>query len=275
MRGSGILHCGATCIILGGAGQLLQLVSAELFSHRRKPTSPCCFCCLPTSLQALCRCQGGHCSGGDRPGRHHRRHQRLLTQDPCLLCHHVPRWGLRGLGQHVLPTRLQSTFKPCDRKTDTSTAPCHAVVGRPHIRSQEWKPNSLAHALIKCAGYEHVEALGGSIESIAAAKAGIMKPGRPVVVARQEHAAAQAVLEAAAAKLGCTMLQADKEVGGLFSCVTACNEDITICGSGLFHGRGRGPLTAYLRDWSPLLHVCRSRCHTRAMKCLSPRPPTC
>lgn len=62
-------------------------------------------------------------------------------------------------------------------------------------------------------GYEHVEALGGTIESIAAAKAGIMKSGRPVVVARQEHAAALGVLRDTASRLGCGLIMADEQVG--------------------------------------------------------------
>lgn len=50
--------------------------------------------------------------------------------------------------------------------------------------------NKLGCAL---AGYEHVQALGGSLQSIAAAKAGIMKAGRPVVVAQQRHPQAMQV----------------------------------------------------------------------------------
>ena len=53
---------------------------------------------------------------------------------------------------------------------------------------------SLATAVIAAVGHDHAAALGGSIESIAAAKAGIMQAGRPVVLARQPDAAAEAVL---------------------------------------------------------------------------------
>ncbi len=55
-------------------------------------------------------------------------------------------------------------------------------------------PASLATAVICAVGHDHAAALGGTIESIAAAKAGIMQAGRPVVLGRQPEAAAEAVL---------------------------------------------------------------------------------
>lgn len=55
-------------------------------------------------------------------------------------------------------------------------------------------PASLAAAVITAVGHDHAAALGGSIKAIAAAKAGIMQAGRPVVLGRQPEAAAQAVL---------------------------------------------------------------------------------
>ncbi len=48
-------------------------------------------------------------------------------------------------------------------------------------------------------------ALGGGLREIAAAKAGILKAGRPLVLARQPEAEAAAALRAAAAALGCTV----------------------------------------------------------------------
>ncbi|KAI8473874.1 MAG: FolC bifunctional protein [Monoraphidium minutum] len=57
----------------------------------------------------------------------------------------------------------------------------------------------LAAAVITAIGWDHVDALGGSLESISAAKAGILRPGRPAVIAAQPHAAAAASLRAAAA----------------------------------------------------------------------------
>ena len=52
-------------------------------------------------------------------------------------------------------------------------------------------------------GYEHADALGGTLQSIAAAKAGILKAGRPVVVSRQQHPEALQVVRQQAAALGC------------------------------------------------------------------------
>lgn len=52
----------------------------------------------------------------------------------------------------------------------------------------------LAAAVITAVGRDHAAALGGTIEAIAAAKAGIMQAGRPVVLGRQPEAAAEAVL---------------------------------------------------------------------------------
>lgn len=59
---------------------------------------------------------------------------------------------------------------------------------------------------------EHVAALGGSLSSIATAKAGIMKPGRPLLLAAQPEAEADAVLTAAAAAAGCALSRAEQAV---------------------------------------------------------------
>ncbi len=53
---------------------------------------------------------------------------------------------------------------------------------------------NLATAVIAAVGHDHAAALGGGIEQIAAAKAGILQAGRPAVLARQPEAAAEQVL---------------------------------------------------------------------------------
>ncbi len=53
---------------------------------------------------------------------------------------------------------------------------------------------TVAAAVISAIGNDHSAALGGSLETIAAAKAGIMKRNRPVVVARQPETVAGQVL---------------------------------------------------------------------------------
>ncbi|KAI3425824.1 hypothetical protein D9Q98_007799 [Chlorella vulgaris] len=71
---------------------------------------------------------------------------------------------------------------------------------------------SLAAAVITAVGQDHAAALGGSVQAIAAAKAGIMQAGRPVVLARQPEPAAEAVLLQRAKELGCPVIEAHKEV---------------------------------------------------------------
>lgn len=68
----------------------------------------------------------------------------------------------------------------------------------------------LQAAVITPVGLDHVAALGGSLASIATAKAGIMKPGRPVVLAAQPQAEALEVLLAQAQWLGCPVTRADE-----------------------------------------------------------------
>ncbi|KAJ7535952.1 hypothetical protein O6H91_12G051700 [Diphasiastrum complanatum] len=61
------------------------------------------------------------------------------------------------------------------------------------------QPNGLAAAVIVAIGEEHLEALGGSLESIALAKAGIIKYGCPVVLGHQSEPIAEAVVQKVAA----------------------------------------------------------------------------
>ena len=60
-------------------------------------------------------------------------------------------------------------------------------------------------------GMEHSSFLGGTLEKIAAEKAGIIKPGRPVVTGRQRPAAMKAIEEKARAA-GAPILRADERV---------------------------------------------------------------
>ncbi len=63
-----------------------------------------------------------------------------------------------------------------------------------------------AVSLIMPVSLDHEAYLGDRVELIAAEKAGIIKPGRPVVIGAQEHEAAQAVLVETAERLGCPAL---------------------------------------------------------------------
>ncbi|GLI69157.1 hypothetical protein VaNZ11_013725 [Volvox africanus] len=69
-----------------------------------------------------------------------------------------------------------------------------------------FQPANLQTAVITALGLEHVEALGGSLQSIAAAKAGILRPGRPLVLGRQVHDEAARVVVAEAEAKGCQPL---------------------------------------------------------------------
>eukprot|EP00899_Mesostigma_viride_P029149 jgi/Mesvir1/9419/Mv01521-RA.1 len=63
-------------------------------------------------------------------------------------------------------------------------------------------PDNLALAVITHLSMEHADVLGGTLESIAAAKAGIIKSGRPVVVATQDSPEALRIVLDAAARAG-------------------------------------------------------------------------
>lgn len=63
-----------------------------------------------------------------------------------------------------------------------------------------------AACAITAVSFDHQEILGGTIEEIAAQKAGIIKPGVPVVCGRQPFPAAAAVIRRRAAELGAPVL---------------------------------------------------------------------
>lgn len=69
-----------------------------------------------------------------------------------------------------------------------------------------------AVAVITSIGLDHTEMLGDTIELIAAEKAGIVKPGRPVVMGRVP-AAAEKVIRARAAALGAPLVSVREEFG--------------------------------------------------------------
>jgi dihydrofolate synthase/folylpolyglutamate synthase len=67
-------------------------------------------------------------------------------------------------------------------------------------------------SVITSIGLDHCEMLGGTLEKIAAEKAGIVKPGRPVVLGRVPTAA-EAVIRTAAARHGAPMRSVAEEFG--------------------------------------------------------------
>lgn len=67
-------------------------------------------------------------------------------------------------------------------------------------------------SVITSISYDHMSMLGSSIESIAAHKAGIIKPGKPVVVAKQVYPVALNTILDAAKGSGSEVLQVEKEI---------------------------------------------------------------
>lgn len=70
-----------------------------------------------------------------------------------------------------------------------------------------FEPTNLACAVITAVDKDHLKALGGSLQSIAEAKAGIMKPERPVVIAKQPCPEALEVLQWHAKQLNCPVIR--------------------------------------------------------------------
>eukprot|EP00873_Tetraselmis_striata_P042523 jgi/Tetstr1/462787/TSEL_007738.t1 len=67
-------------------------------------------------------------------------------------------------------------------------------------------------SIVTAVGMDHQAALGDSVAEIATVKAGIAKPGAPLLLAHQPHADAAAAVAAVAANKGCRLLEADAEV---------------------------------------------------------------
>lgn len=64
-----------------------------------------------------------------------------------------------------------------------------AGLGAARDATNVFDPGNLLAGVITPVGRDHMAALGGSLEAIAAAKAGVMKAGRPVVLAQQPEGA--------------------------------------------------------------------------------------
>lgn len=67
-------------------------------------------------------------------------------------------------------------------------------------------------SVITSISYDHVGVLGSTIESIAEHKSGIIKPGKPVVIARQVYLEATKVILEAAKRTGSEVIEAEKQV---------------------------------------------------------------
>jgi dihydrofolate synthase/folylpolyglutamate synthase len=61
-------------------------------------------------------------------------------------------------------------------------------------------------------GFDHMDKLGNTIQAIAGEKAGIVKPGVPVVIGRQHYPAALETLRSACSQAGCAVWEVGREV---------------------------------------------------------------
>lgn len=114
-------------------------------------------------------------------------------------------------------------------------------------------------AVISSIGIDHVEHLGPDRESIGKEKAGILRPGRPVVIGDVDPP--QSVL-AAAATLGCPPLRRGKEFR------------VEVAGDGAWNYRGRGLRAALPRPAMPGRHqYANAACALAALEALDARLP--
>jgi hypothetical protein len=125
------------------------------------------------------------------------------------------------------PTNASSSSSPSHFEAVTAMALQHFAQQRVDIAVIEtglggatdatnvFGPEQLQAAVLTAIGLDHVDALGGSLRSIAAAKAGIMKPGVPVIVGRQGVPGSSSSTTAAAAggASGDSQLQQQQQQG--------------------------------------------------------------
>jgi len=102
-----------------------------------------------------------------------------------------------------------------DVRVDAAVVECG--VGGETDATNVFSGASLAAAVLTPVGNDHLAALGGSVAAAARAKAGILKRGRPAVVAAQPDAEARAALREAVARSGARpvlFLGGDRQGGG-------------------------------------------------------------
>lgn len=80
-----------------------------------------------------------------------------------------------------------------------------AGLGGSHDATNVFDPEQVLTTVVTAIDVEHVEALGGTLQSIAQAKAGIIKPGCPVVMGHQIHSIAQEIICRRASELSCRL----------------------------------------------------------------------
>lgn len=97
-----------------------------------------------------------------------------------------------------------------DQQVDVGVIECG--LGGSRDATNVFTSEQLKLSIVTTIGLEHKEALGGGIDTIALAKAGILKHGTPVVLARQPEAVADFMVRQKAYDLDCPIVDAANEV---------------------------------------------------------------
>eukprot|EP00208_Stichococcus_sp_RCC1054_P008022 CAMPEP_0206150448 /NCGR_PEP_ID=MMETSP1473-20131121/38307_1 /ASSEMBLY_ACC=CAM_ASM_001109 /TAXON_ID=1461547 /ORGANISM="Stichococcus sp, Strain RCC1054" /LENGTH=505 /DNA_ID=CAMNT_0053547951 /DNA_START=112 /DNA_END=1630 /DNA_ORIENTATION=+ len=100
-----------------------------------------------------------------------------------------------------------------DAKVDLAVV--EAGLGGARDATNVFEPSQVQTAVMTSIDEEHMDALGGSLSSIAEAKAGIIKEGCPVVLGRQPHVRVKEILCRRAAQLNCTVYEEQASVWAL------------------------------------------------------------
>ncbi|KAL6768551.1 FPG1 [Auxenochlorella protothecoides x Auxenochlorella symbiontica] len=94
----------------------------------------------------------------------------------------------------------------------TDLAVVEVGLGGARDATNAFRPAGLALSVVTPIGSDHLDALGGSVRSVAAAKAGVLKAGRPLVLAPQPLHEAHQEIKREAHRLGCPVIEVADEV---------------------------------------------------------------
>lgn len=112
--------------------------------------------------------------------------------------------------------RLPTFFEACSGIAFTSFAAAGVQIAVVETgMGGRWDSTNVVEPLVSVItgiGLDHMDFLGDTVDEIALEKAGIIKPGRPVVVSRQAFDSVWAVLEAKAREMGSTLIRAEDRV---------------------------------------------------------------
>ena len=152
----------------------------------------------------------------------------VYTSPHLVRFHERIRLGQKGRGHLVSETALIDAFDRCEAANggapitvfEMTTAaafllfaenPADVLLLEVGLGGEFDATNVIAEAkatIITPVSIDHAEYLGTTIEEIAAAKAGIVKRGTPAIIARQTYAAAEAVIERKAQRVGAPVFAA-------------------------------------------------------------------